>query len=108
MPTQTQTDKATARTPYPDIELIKRLRSKFVGEGFKSLTSDEAIDLINHLNEYRCDAERLLLVHDKVADSLNALIIVCSRKGLNPNETRVFIKAKDNAQFLREQKARGE
>lgn len=43
---------------YPDLNLIHNLTQKFLGSGFKSLTKDEGIDLINHLRERVADLER--------------------------------------------------
>ena len=39
-------------TKYPDRELIRTLRSKFVADGIDSMTQQEMIDLINHQHEY--------------------------------------------------------
>ena len=44
-------------TPYPDLELIKRLRKKFIGETIHSMSTDELVDLINHQHERIKDLE---------------------------------------------------
>jgi hypothetical protein len=42
---------------YPNRELIKKLRGKFLEHTFKSLSSDEAIDLINHQHQLIADLD---------------------------------------------------
>ncbi|MCK4777585.1 MAG: nucleoside triphosphate pyrophosphohydrolase family protein [Actinomycetia bacterium] len=51
--------------PYPDTDLIKRLRVKFIEFGVKELSRDEVIDLINHQHELIRDLKREAIVADR-------------------------------------------
>ena len=45
------------KTKYPDRELIRRLRGKFIASGLDSMTRQEVLDLINHQHEYIAELE---------------------------------------------------
>jgi hypothetical protein len=47
-----------AASLYPDLDLIKTLRGKFIGETIHSMTTDELVDLINHQHQRILDLER--------------------------------------------------
>jgi hypothetical protein len=53
---ETESDGIPVR-PFPDLDLIKRLRRKFIEHTAKSLTSGETVDLINHQHQRIQDLE---------------------------------------------------
>ena len=57
-------------TPYPDLDLIKRLRQKFIEYTVHSLSVYETVDLINHQNERIRGLERRLKHKSRIAQNL--------------------------------------
>jgi hypothetical protein len=51
-------DCPAAFSLYPDLELISRLREKFLTETIDAFTRDEIVDLINHQHQRILDLEQ--------------------------------------------------
>lgn len=64
-------DVPTAASLYPDLDLIKMLRGKFLEHTVDSLTKEELIDLINHQHQRILDLDRKVEELDKEIETMN-------------------------------------